>query len=327
MNKYAILVAIASFLIGMIGCDTTEPEGESDFESDFALYFLTDDTLRAYEAMQQEITELALEPEPWLSEEDIRFYDFSSHCIYLKTDKGDYFESYDEGRFDLLMDKPFVVVAGGTRYYVGSLHSGALSSSPPGPYMSELDVWFYPRDVMHISEAWGEEEDIRSMDQIREALTVLHLYHGGLDLSLDAVSVIENADTATVQYTFTITNDDYDDLLILDPDRMGSARFHYFTNGVNFRQGSAYYYSRYKDVIKPEPFDSWESEWFTEIKAGESLQRTVQLRGYPRLPAGSYNCYLRFSNPTEIEREDRYSSGARYWLGGITSDEIVVVVN
>ena len=324
MNKYTLLVAIAGVLIGLIGCDTTGPEGESDF----AFYFLANDTLGAYEDMQQAITELELESEPWLCEKDIEFYDFSSHCIYLKTDKGDYFESYDEGCFDpVLIKKLFVVVAGGSRCYIGSIHSGLLSSMPLGPTMDELDVWFYPKDVMHISKAWGGEEDIRSMDQIRESLTVLHLYHGGLDLSLDAVSVIENADTATVQYTFKIINDDIDDLLILDPDRMGSAQFHYFTPGVVFRQGSAYYYSQYKDVIKPEPFDSWEPEWFTKIKAGEFLQRTVQLRGYPRIPAGSYDCYLGFSNPIKIEREDRYSSGARYWLGEITSEEIVVVVN
>lgn len=299
-------------------------EVEQEEDSDFAFYFLANDTLGAYEAMQQEITELELKREPWLCETDIEFYDFSSHCIYLKTDKGDYFEYYDKGYFDpVLIDKPFVVVAGGTRCYVGSLHSGALSMSPPGPYMAELDVWFYPKDVMHISEAWSGEEDIRSMDQIREALTILNLYHGGLSLSLDAVGVIENTDTATVQYTFTITNDDGDDLLILDPDCMGSAQFHYFTIGVYFWQGSTLFYSQYKDVTIPEPFDSWEQEWFTTIKAGGSIQRTVQLKGYPKIPAGSYNCCLRFSNPPKIEKADRYSSSARYWLGEITSDEIV----
>ncbi|MFB0516048.1 MAG: hypothetical protein ACETWG_05520, partial [Candidatus Neomarinimicrobiota bacterium] len=125
MNKYAILIAITSVLIGLIGCDTTEPEDESDF----ALYFLANDSMGTYEAMQQGISRLELELEPWLSEKDIEFYDFSTHFIYLKTDKGDFFEGYDEdNRINfLLVDKPFVVVAGGSRCYIGSLHDPLLA--------------------------------------------------------------------------------------------------------------------------------------------------------------------------------------------------------
>lgn len=326
MNRYILGVIVAGILFGLTGCDTTEPEGEADF----ALYFLADETLGAYEAGQQGIANLELEAEPWLSAEDIRLYDFSTHCIYLKTDKRDFFPDYDgDGRAEFaLIDKPFVVVAGGSRCYIGALHSGLLSMGPAGPYMDELDIWYYPIDVMHISRSWSSDEDVRSMDQIEEALKTAGLFHGGLDLSLEAVSVIENADIATIQYTYTIRNRDEDDLWILDPDRMGSARFHYFTNGVVFWSEDTHYLeSTYKDVITPDPYDSWEVEWFTKIKAGESLQRTVQLRGYPRIPDGSYDCHLGFSNPPRIEREDRYDSRARYWLGAIRSDEIVVVVN
>jgi len=324
MKRYSLITTLLFLIISCTDRNATEPTGESDF----ALYFLADSSLGAYEAMEQVITELELESEPWLSEEDIEDYDFSSHCIYLKTDKRAFFECYDEGRFvPLLIDKPFVVVAGGIRYYIGSIHSGALSTAPTGPYMDELDVWFYPRDVMHISRAWSSEKDVRSMDQIREALSVLGLFHGGLEIRLNAVSIIENASISTVQYTFTIKNIDTDNLLVLDPDLMGSSRFHYFTNGVHFWHEATYYYSEYKEVIQPEPFDSWQPEWFTRIAAGDSVQRTVQLRGYPRIPAGSYECYLRFSNPHRIEKESRYVTGSRYWIGEITSDKIDVVVN
>lgn len=324
MKSYSFFIIIPFLLISCTDRNATGPPGESDF----ALYFLADSSLGAYEAMQQGIMQLELESEPWLFEEHIKYYDFSSHCIYLKTDKRDFFESYDEGRFEpLLIDRPFVVVASGSRCYVGSLHSGALSTMPPGPYMDELDVWFYPRDVMHISRAWVAEEDVRSVDQIRQSLSESGLFHGGLELSLDAVSVIENADISTVQYTFTITNNDADNLLVLDPILMGSAQFHYFTNGVVFRNEDSHYWSENKEVIQPEPFDSWQPEWFTKIRSGDSMQRTVQLRGYPRIPKGSYKCYLRFSHPTRIAKEDRYTTGGRYWIGEITSDKIGVVVN
>ena len=271
MKRCCFLMAISFALIISIGCDATKPTGESDF----ALYFLTDDTLRAYEAMQQEITELKLASGPWLSEEDIEYYDFSSHCIYLKTDKRDFFEGYDEGRFEpVLIDKPFVVVAGGSRCYIGSIHSGLLATAPPGPYMGEGDVWFYPLDVMHISRGWGSEEDLRSMDQIREAFSVLGLYRGGLDVRLDAVDIVEQSDTSTVQYTFTITNNDADNLLVLDPDLMGSSRFHYFTNGVVFRGEDTHYWSQYKEVIKPLSFENTKPSYKIELKTGEIIECT-----------------------------------------------------
>jgi hypothetical protein len=109
MKRTTFLIAISLLLVCLPGCDTTEPKDESDF----ALYFLANDTLTTYEAMQHVIAELDLQSEPWLSEEDIESYDFSSHCIYLKTDKRDFFDYYDEGIFDpVLIDRPFVVVAG-----------------------------------------------------------------------------------------------------------------------------------------------------------------------------------------------------------------------
>lgn len=325
MNRTTLMIAVACLLIGLFGCDTTEPETESDF----AIFFLADDTLTSSEAAQQDIEALELESEPWLSETDIRFYDFSSHCIYLKTSKRDFFDYYDIGRFGPFMEEPFVVVTGGIRCYIGSIQnsSGLILPFPPGPYMDELDVWYFPEDVMHISRAWRAEVDLRSMVPIHDALTTLGLLHGGLHLSLDAVSVIENTDTATVQYTYTITNQDQDDLWILDPDRIGNGLFRFFSGGPHFRGASDYYFAVYMDVIMPDSFNSWQPEWFTRIGAGQSLQRTVQQRGYPSIPTGSYDCFLVFHNPTKIAREDRVVSGARYWLGDIRSAELVVQVN
>jgi hypothetical protein len=101
------------------------------------------------------ISTLVLKKEAWLTNDDIQFYDYSSHCIYLKGEKSQFFEN-DTGKFfifnPVLINKPFVVVANGERCYVGSLHSGLLSLAPAGPYMDELDVGYYPKDVMHISE-------------------------------------------------------------------------------------------------------------------------------------------------------------------------------
>ena len=326
MKQIDYHIALVCFLIGFMGCSATEPENVNESNSNFAIYFLADENMRAEEVMEKGINEVEFDSEPWLSEADITFYDFSSHCIYLKTDKSDFFEYYAGGRFEpILMNKPFVVVAGGTRCYIGSLRSGLLSTAPPGPYMDELDLWYYPSDVMHISKAWSGENDPRSTDQIRDALSDLGLYHGGLEITLESANVHNSSSISTIQYTISITNLDADALLFMDPDLMGSARFHYFTNGVVFHNESGNYWAENRKVISPEPFDSWERSWFTRSGPGESLQRTVELEGYPEIPAGTYDCQLKFSHPTRIAKADRYFAGARYWLGEISTRLTVTV--
>ncbi|MFC1481331.1 hypothetical protein ACFL6E_03685 [Candidatus Neomarinimicrobiota bacterium] len=324
MKRIIIRIAAGYFLLGIIGCDATEPVNDSEF----AIYFLADEHIIVSEALEQGIDSVVLEREPRLSAPDLEFYDFSSHCIYMKQGKNEIFHYIDAERSQLFyISMPFVVVAGNTRCYIGTFYVNASSSAPIGPYMDELDWWQYPEDVLHLSPALGAEEDVRGIDPIRENLAELDLFHSGLKIRLDSASVIGDSSIGTVQYTFTMTNNDADDLLVLDPDLMGSAQFHYFTNGVTFNYAAGHYWAENKELITPEPFDSWEPEWFIRIEAGESIQRTVQLAGYSVIPAGTYDCTLKFSNPRKIALADRKLDGARYWLGEITADDIVVVVD
>lgn len=61
------------------------PSGEDKFA--FAIYFLQDDDLKMKDVYNKNMNVLKLSPAPWLSDKDIRFYDWSSHCIYLKREK------------------------------------------------------------------------------------------------------------------------------------------------------------------------------------------------------------------------------------------------
>lgn len=294
-------------------------------EASFGIFFLEDSSVTSYQALQMDIDQLSLKKIAWLGQDDIQFYDFSSHCIYLNGDKSQFFEN-DTGDFfvfnPILIDKPFVVVANEERCYVGALHSGLLSTAPMCPYMDELDVGYYPRDVMHISRAWVGE-DLRSDSRVRDALISLNLFHGGISVSLTSVSVIDNADTATVEYVYTITNKDQDLLLVIDPVKMGVDVFHYFTNGPVFWGGNALFESTYKKVSPAGT--SWEAAWFAQLPVGSSIERTVILKGYPRILAGYYDCNFTFSGP-KIDKEARYLSGGRVWLGELSSDTIQIQV-
>jgi hypothetical protein len=219
----------------------------------------------------------------------------------------------------LWANKPFVVVANKERCYIGSFHSAILSIASRGPYMDEFDVGYYPRDVMHISKGWIDTNDIRNDGRIKNVLISLDLYHGGISVDLKSVNIIENADTSTVEYVFRITNIDQGNLYVIDPDKMGVELFHYFTNGIVFQGDGVLFQSTYKKVFTPST--SWDATWFTEIPINSFIERTVRLRGYPKLLPGKYRCYFTFSDP-KVEKENRYLAGERIWLGSLVSSTI-----
>ena len=78
----------------------------------------------------------------------------------------------------------------------------------------------FPEDVMHISRAWSDGDDRRDNSRLKDALIALGLYHAGISINLKSVNIVDNSDTATVEYTFEITNKDQDSLFVIDPDKM-----------------------------------------------------------------------------------------------------------
>ena len=216
-------------------------------------------------------------------------------------------------------DQPFVVKSNNKRCYIGSFHSGAMSLAPQRPYIDELSIMFFPSDILYINAGWGTVDERKNAD-IEKTLKYLNKLRYGISVKIKDIQVIDNSDTASVRYTYELFNHDRDNLYVLDPDRMGSNLFHYFTNGIDFRNDNGYFYSEYKTVEQPEPFDSWQSSWFSEIKAGEKIERTVFLKGYKHIQAGRYDCSFIFSNPTKIEKNDRHIKNGRIWIGTIKSE-------
>ncbi|MBN1397894.1 MAG: hypothetical protein JXA06_07675 [Bacteroidetes bacterium] len=323
MKPISLCVAIL-FIAGCSG-DSVDPTDIP--KSSFEIYLLADSNITAYQVSQTDIDQLILRNEPWLAGEDIEFYDYSSHCIYLKGDKNQFFGG-DISTYRLigsaLNSSAFVIVAGSERCYAGYFHSIVMSSMPLGPYMDEVDIGYYPADIMHISRSWWRDSiDVRSDDRIKNALISSGLYHGGISVELKSVQVIDNSDTSTIEYIFKITNNDEDKLFINDPDKMGDF-FHYYTNGVVLQGEGTLLQSLYKKIT--EPSVDWDQGWFAEIQQGASIERTVRLKGYPPIPAGNYDCSFYFKNP-HVPKQNRSLSGGRIWIGETASNRIQISVN
>lgn len=296
----------------------------SSGEATFSIYLLKDHSLTISNILDKGIDELELDEEAWIEDKDIDFYDYSSHCIYLKSNKSAYFTKEIAISMN---DQPFIVNANEKRCYIGSFHSCAMSLAPYHPYIDELSIQFYPADVLYIAPSWNQNaEDERNNNYVERSLRDLNKLHDGLSLVIKEIQVVENSDTSTVKYIYELKNNDQDDLYILDPEKMGNKLFHYYTNGIDFRSDTRYISSEYKTVTRPEPYDSWQSNWFTKIKSGQSMERTVTLKGYPQIPNGQYSCTFQFSNPKKIEHEDRYINNARIWIGKIKSNTKTIFV-
>ena len=325
MKKFIVLIACCLF-----SCNKN-PVTHND-KMDFAIYLLEDSELSYMEASEYNLDTLEIESTPWLSLNDIEMYDFSTHYIYLSTPKETIFEGLmnEAGIFDGFLLKPFLLVAGQERIYLGEFIS-ALSSSFGGccPHIDDIEQRIVPSDILPIRGCNIQGmPDVRNDSRIATVLSKNKIYHVGISVELKNVEVIDNADTASIVYSFEITNNDKDDLFIPDPDLMGTELFHYYTNGILFlSEDNHYYSSQYKKTIEPTPYDSWKTEWFSKVPSKGTLQQTVHLKGYPQLPPGQYNCEFVFAGPNKIEEGVRMCGHLRYWIGEVKSTEIQMEIS
>jgi len=302
----------------------------SDIDNDFAIYLLKDFSIEIYDILDTPLSDLELEDEPWLSTDDIEFYDFSTHCIYLNKEVKSLFNDEIDDIFypHSWREKAFVVCANKKKIYKGGFLWGFSSRYASDiPHISDdYQFAFYPTDVLFI-DCYCEQKDNRNDDNIKQALIDAGLFHKGIEVNLISVNVVDNADTSTIKYKFEIINNDTDNLYVIDPDKIGNSQFHWWTNGVYLqnKETRESYGSDYKIVEPIDPISDW-TEWYTRINSGETIEREVILRGYARIPAGEYSCDFYYRGPTKIEKENRYTADGRYWLGKINSNTIVTTV-
>jgi len=328
------LCIVFSIALSLIACKTDKnPIGYNLGEYKFAIHFLQDPSIKMDKAVSMNIGDLALEPQPWLSDEDIRYYDFSSHCIYLKDRKGNFFPNWSNDYYlysypdKSWWDKPFVVVAEGKQCYLGYLQHLFTSNLWPNPSINESDIGGYPEDIFFINWQYLYQDDLRDNVEVNKALLDGGIYRGGIDVRIDTtnfVRFIDNADTTTIEYTYTITNNDLDNLYVFDPDIMGSDLFHYFTNGPTFQniETLKVYRARWRNNPVVEPYDYWTEDWFMSIKPGQAITKTVILKGYPYFPLNEeYIVQFRFPGLMfNAEKDRRETEEGRYWLGSTLSN-------
>lgn len=289
----------------------------------FAIFLLKDTSITIKQLVNKNINDFEIANKPWLTSNEIEFYDWSSHCIYLKKDKNYFFPNFPSLFQASWANRPFITIANGDKCYAGYFLSANSSDIRPYPDIFDIDILFYPPDIIHIEWPYPFANDIRDHNRVRSSLLESHLLHEGLGITIDSLW-ISNGDTATVRYKITIINKDADNLYVLDPEKMGTELFRAFTNGPIFYNidSKILYESIYKRVTIPSPPNSYNPEWFMKVESSKSMTKMITLKGYPHLPMGNYYCRMGFRNPYSIQRKDRTLADGRYWIGFRSSELI-----
>lgn len=244
---------------------------------------------------------LEVENNPWLKHSEIEFYDWSAHIIYLDSEKE---KEKHSGRY-------FVLKADQNPLFLGVFFPSYWSSIPQFPSIIAHDDFFYPMDVIGLG-GYGFLENTTSLSnfgEFRNAMEKSGLLKEGIDVELTALK-LENSSTLT--YTFKVTNLDTEYIYILDPEKMGDSRFHYFTNGVGLRKGDKYYWAHDFETTASENI---KSSWYYKLSPGKSVSRTVTLKGYDSLPTGEVTANFSFPGANIKTSGEWRKYDGRIWIG------------
>jgi|WetSurMetagenome_2_1015567.scaffolds.fasta_scaffold200023_1 hypothetical protein len=234
---------------------------------------------------------------------DIELYDTSTNVMYFKT-------IHDE--FSSIEKNTFAFLNNGDAIYSGTFWPGYSSSIPTGPLIYSPPILF-GNYALRIENWSPEKPDVRSDPRIIALLKQHDLLHSGLSIS--SISIDING--TQLSLTITISNNDQSDLLIIDPDKTGLNLFHYFTNGLSiFDSANNEVFSSNIQPQVPDPWNSWNIDWLSKLKAGESKDFRIIYSINKPLNPGEYR--ISFSFPGleyQISRDQLHQDNSRIWLG------------
>jgi hypothetical protein len=241
-----------------------------------------------------------LEDSPWLSHEKIQFYDWSAHSFYLS---GEQSNSTGGNYFVLTADKQPV--------FTGFFYSMLMSSMPPVPSIISDFGFFTPKDVISLNRFGSEDIDgiFAETSQFRIEMENSGLLKEGIKVDL---LELKRKNSSTLKYTFKVSNLDTEKIYILDPNKMGESRFHYYTNGVGLQKDNKHYWA---EDFETTASDYIKSSWYYKLSPGKSITRTVTLKGYNSLPTGLVTASFNFPGASIKTSGEWRKYDGRIWLG------------
>ena len=245
-------------------------------------YFLADSTLTNLDSLDENLYSLELADEPWLSEEDIAFYEWSTHCIYLNKSKRELLPKFYSNMNMFHEIKPFVVMVDSLPVYLACFDDVLSAMGNPFPSISGIELVLYPNDVLSYFYFPIHDPDQRDNAILKNALIENGQYQGGLEICLDldyGMHFAESNDSTTIEYKMIFKNLNDGALYVLDPVKTGWDLFlllnepPYFSNLTNDRW--VHSYLDLDESAIPDTLEWGDTRFYTRIAAGRSISRTI----------------------------------------------------
>jgi hypothetical protein len=250
-----------------------------------------------------------------LEQNEIDYYDFSAHLIYLK-DEHSLIKSISGALIDIYVDSTLI--------YPLVLYPMITSSY--SPYGANILSWpsLYPDNVVFIDYAdFSGLTDKRNDDRIIDVLKKYGRFHEGLSCDIQSIQVTTDN---KVKLDLTLSNNDTFDYYYLDPVKMGLKLFHYFTDGLILTDNQENKYMQRIGSIPPVPWNSWNMGWLSLIKMGGKIDISILYDQFDTIPPGQYQASFQFPGLTyQIKKSDIQQEEGRIWLGEMTITKDITI--
>jgi len=329
LRKYFFLIVL--FLLGSCLFNNNGPEQNDEF----AIYLLKDKSITMNNTPWGEFFDHTLDDTSFLSSENIDMYDWSSHLIYLKTDKSYLQDFFFDSTYGLRYNGcPFIVTGGTQPLYSGLVYHSYHGYVTQWPKISSTELYYYPDDIFGIGRPYGNCDDPRSLPEVKEALFEAGIFHAGVNVELDTSFGIFfhsiSGDTMEVEYRISFTNLDQDALYVLDPNKSDGWMFNYFTfppvfyDSLDSPQISS---SSLYTGTAPDTSDYDNLDYYTLLLPGQSIKRTLRRGIYTNVHAGNYYVKINYGAPLyTMTKSKRNKFLGRIWIGVFNGEKYNVPI-
>lgn len=294
MRALSILLVVFT----LISCTDDENNDYNNRQNKINIYLTKQNDESGYDETPLQL--LNLETTPWVKSADIEFYDWSAHAFYLNTE-------VEKAKYS---GRTFAVCDNQERLFKGVFWPMYMSSFPSVPSILPTDDWFSPKDVILFNTfGWLPASSLEDNELFKAALIKANLLKEGIEVELIK---LEKVNATTLKYTFTVKNNESENIYIFDPSKMGTKHFHYYTNGVSLQHGDTYFYA---SELETEAIDEMKDEWYYRLKPGELISRTVQISGYSDIPTGEVEASFQFPGADLKKTGEWKKTDGRVWIG------------
>ena len=321
MKNHIPNLLLPLFLLLLLSSCFLIPSGN---KSSIEFYFFENDSFTDYITVA-DIDSLPLKAEPFLTQDDIVFYEWENQNIYLKDKKSDVLDSYYKGDTLLypLKAQAFAIVVDKSPVYIGYINNFYKSLNLHNPLISEIELLLYPDDMLGFFDMSITDIPYFEDESIKSSLMDANIYHGGLEIGFDyeyGIVISDSNEVSSVEYQYKLHNLDEDDILYVDPEKVGSDNFCRLNNtpfflGIDSTETNSRGLITYENSLDSADFAG--DAIYSVISSGDSASLHVKLTGFNNFEmGGQYQFILFFASPLAYSTpEFRTRENGRIWTG------------